>query len=114
LSQAQDSVDRRMIQEIQAGMEAVEAKDNFSVIYANRGGPYGSEVLPGVQQDSDAVWQTILRNNDDKSVGHDWYKATIAINAHPTEPWTAAAVRPDGSFGTTFTFGNNKNDDQDQ
>jgi hypothetical protein len=37
-------------------------------------------------------------------VGNDWYKATIAINAHPTEPWTAQAVKPDGSLGKKFTF----------
>ena len=102
LSQAQASVDRRMVHEIQAGISAIESKDDFRVIYANEGGPYGSEVLPAVQEASDAVW-----NNDvlpGKGVGQDWYKATIAINAHPTEPWTAQAVLPDGSLGVVFTF----------
>ena len=39
-----------------------------------------------------------------EEVGQDWYKATISIQAHPTKPWTARAVRPDGSLGTEFTF----------
>jgi hypothetical protein len=37
-------------------------------------------------------------------VGQDWYKATIRINAHSTVPWTAQAVKPDGSLGTEFAF----------
>lgn len=102
LSQAQESVDRRMVQEIQAGIKAVEAKDDFEVIYANAGGPYGSEVLPGVQEASDSVWNDVVLKGDE--VGQDWYKATIAINAHPTEPWTAQGVKPDGSLGKEFTF----------
>lgn len=106
LSQAQLSVDRRMVQEIQAGIQAVEAKDDFEVIYANAGGPYGSEVLPGVQEASDSVWNEEVLKGD--KVGQDWYKATIAINAHPTEPWTAQAVRPDGSLGTVFKFSNKR------
>lgn len=98
---AKQSVDRRMIQEIQAGAEAIKSGDPFDVVYTNEGGPYGSKVLAEVQKDSDKVWETeVLSGN----VGKDWYKATIAINAHPTEPWTAQAVRPDGSLGTEFTF----------
>eukprot|EP00797_Seminavis_robusta_P036249 Sro91_g047580.2 (394) ;mRNA; r:25729-26910 len=104
LAQAQESVDKRMISEIQAGIQALTDKDDFHIIYANAGGPYGSEVLPGVQTASDAVWNDIVLKN--KEVGQDWYKATIAITAHPTEPWTAQAVRPDGSLGTAFTFSN--------
>ena len=101
LSCAQQSVDRRMVEEIQAGARAVETGDAFSVVYTNQGGPYGSKVLPDVQRDSDKVWDTEVMSGN---VGKDWYKATIAINAHPTEPWTAQAVRPDGTLGTKFTF----------
>ncbi len=98
---AKQSVDRRMIQEIQDGVKAVKSENVFNIIYANAGGPYGSQVLEGVQKDSDKVWESqVLSGN----VGNDWYKATIAINAHATEPWTAQAVKPDGSHGTTFTF----------
>ena len=106
LSQAQDSVDRRMVQEIQTGIEAVQAKDDFKIIYANAGGPYGSEVLPGVQEASDSVWNDVVLKGQE--VGQDWYKATIAINAYPDKPWTAQAVRPDGSLGTLHTFSNKR------
>jgi hypothetical protein len=101
LACAMQSVDRRMIQEIQAGAKAVETGDPFDVVYTNEGGPYGSKVLEGVQKDSDKVWEEQVLVG---AVGKDWYKATIAIEAHPTEPWTAQAVRPDGSLGTKFTF----------
>jgi hypothetical protein len=98
---AQQSVDRRMIQEIQVGAKAVKTQNAFDIIYANAGGPYGSKVLPSVQRDSEDVWQNQVMKG---VVGNDWYKATIAINAHPTEPWTAQAVKPDGSLGKKFTF----------
>jgi len=102
LSYAQQSVDNRMVKEIEVGQEALESGDAFQIIYANAGGPYGSEVLPGVQTDSDRVWNESVLSGD---VGQDWYKATININAHPTgEPWTAQAVRPDGKLGTLFEF----------
>jgi hypothetical protein len=101
LACAQQSVDRRMIQEIQAGAKAIESGNAFDVVYTNEGGPYGSKVLAGVQKDSDHVWEEEVMSG---KVGQDWYKATIAINAHPTEPWTAQAVKPDGSLGTIFTF----------
>ncbi len=102
LSHAQTSVDNRMVREMKAGIDAIKAQDVFDIIYANAGGPYGSEGLPGVQEDSDRVWNEVVLKND--GVGQDWYKATIQINAHPTEPWTAQAVLPDGSFGTKFAF----------
>jgi hypothetical protein len=102
LSHAQTSVDNRMIGEIKTGIDAIESQDVFDIIYANVGGPYGSEVLPGVQADSDRVWNEVVLKND--GVGEDWYKATIQINAHPTEPWTAQAVLPSGGLGTAFPF----------
>jgi hypothetical protein len=101
LSCAQTSVDTRMVREIKTGITAIDNQDVFDIIYANAGGPYGSEVLPGVQQASDDVWDTQVMTG---AVGQDWYKATIAIHAHPTKPWTAQAVKPDGTLGTKFTF----------
>jgi hypothetical protein len=98
---AQQSVDRRMTEEIQVGAKAVKSQNASDIVYANAGGPYGSKVLPGVQRDSEKVWQNEVLTG---AVGSDWFKATIAINAHPTDPWTAQAVRPDGSLGTKFTF----------
>jgi len=102
---AKESVDQRMVQEIETGVAALEQRDVFAIIRANAGGPYGSEVLEGVQADSDRVWKEEVLSG---KVGQDWYKATIQINAHTTEPWTAQAVRPDGSLGTEFTFGPRK------
>jgi len=98
---AKGSVDRRMIQEIHDGIKALKSEDYFDVIYANAGGPYGSKVLEGVQTDSERVWEMeVLSGN----VGSDWYKATIAITADESGPWTAQAVKPDGTLGTKFTF----------
>jgi hypothetical protein len=102
LRHAQESVDKRMVHEIQTGIEALKKQDVFEIINANAGGPYGSEVLAGVQADSDRVWKDEVMSEG--GVGKDWYKATIQINAHATEPWTAQAVKPDGSLGTKFTF----------
>ena len=95
------SVDRRMTEEIQSGIKALKSDNVFDIIYANAGGPYGSQVLEGVQKDSEKVWKSeVLSGN----VGSDWYKAIIAINAHSSKPWTAQAVKPDGTLGTNFTF----------
>jgi hypothetical protein len=101
LTLAMSSVDQRMVREIQTGIQAVEKQDAFSVIYANAGGPYGSNVLSQIQQESDRVWNEQVLSG---KVGQDWYKATIQINAFEDKPWTAQAVRPDGSFGTEFAF----------
>jgi hypothetical protein len=107
LSHAKKSVDERMVREMMLGKEALESGDVVQVIYSNQGGPYGSEVLEGVQQDSDRVWNEIVMadNNDANAVGKDWFKATMQINAHSDKPWTIQAVRPDGSLGTEYAFG---------
>jgi len=101
LTCAQKSVDRRMIYEMRTGAKAIETGDVFDIVYTNQGGPYGSKVLKGVQRDSDKVWESQVLSG---AVGNDWYKATIAINAYQSEPWTAQAVKPDGSFGKKYTF----------
>lgn len=103
LRHAKESVDKRMAHEIKTGIEALKKKDVFEIINANAGGPYGSEVLAGVQADSDRVWKENVMA-EEAVVGRKWYKATIQINAHDTEPWTAQAVKPDGTLGTEFTF----------
>jgi hypothetical protein len=96
---AEKSVDQRMVDEIEGGIKALP--DAFKVIEANKGGPYGSEVLAGVQSDSDNVWETEVLSG---KVGSDWYKATIAIEGHDTKPWVALAVRPSGERGRAFDF----------
>lgn len=73
LSYAKESVDRRMIEEIQAGSSAVKSEDAFEVIYVNAGGPYGSKVLESVQTDSEKVWQEKVLKG---SVGGDWCKVS--------------------------------------
>jgi hypothetical protein len=122
LTQAQESVDQRMIREIEHGIQAVSSTTTtqhdtdtdtatgggnvvWDVIYTNQGGPYGSDVLPVVQQDSDQVWNDQVANPATATVGQDWYKATIQIHAHgAAQPWTARAVLPDGTLGTEFAF----------
>ncbi len=128
LSHAEGSVDRRMISEMEDGVKVLGFKNNSNgddnassssncssnngeinvrdLINVNAGGPYGSEVLKGIQTDSDAVWETILKNSNsaEKEVGHDWYKASIEIEASADRDWTAKAILPDGSNGKVFTF----------
>ncbi|KAL3771244.1 hypothetical protein ACHAWU_004244 [Discostella pseudostelligera] len=107
LSHAMDSVDARMVHEMKIGKMAVESEDVVEVIYANAGGPYGSEVLRGVQVDSDRVWEEVVtsRGDDGGGVGGGWYLATMRINASTEKPWTIQALRPDGKYGTEYTFG---------
>jgi len=116
LSHAESSVDRRMVREMEDGVKVLNGNngnDGINVrdlINVNAGGPYGSEVLVGIQRDSDAVWDEIMKNHDDsgfgeeKKVGHDWYKASIKINASTNRDWTARAMKPDGVDGQIFSF----------
>lgn len=101
LELAKASVDQRMVREIQLGAKALASNDAFEVVQANLGGPYGSQVLDQVLKDSDQVWEQQVLSG---KVGCDWYKATIRINAHADKPWTAQAVKPDGTRGKEYTF----------
>jgi len=124
LELAKKSVDKRMVGEIQSGIDAVPSvnyngsgvssgninKDSditttsvFDIINANVGGPYGSDVLEGIQEQSDRVWKECVLDSK-ATVGRDWYKATIQINAFEEKPWTAQAVCSDGSLGKEFEF----------
>jgi len=99
LSHAKRSVDQRMVREIKDGTQAQTVQQ---IIHANAGGPYGSSVLPGVQADSDRVWDQVVMTG---GVEPDWYKASIRIEGHATQPWTARAILPNGSQSdTTHTF----------
>jgi len=110
LSYAKTSVDTRMINEMKVGTLALTTGQVKDVIYANMGGPYGSEVLSSVQLDSNRVWNDVILKNNGVSVdgeggvGSDWYKATMQINAYSNKSWTIQAVQPDGSLGTEYTF----------
>lgn len=116
LSHAEDSVDRRMVKEMEDGVKVLNNINDGGVnvrdlINVNAGGPYGSEVLHGIQTDSNAVWETIVKKNNNEgeednvnTVGYDWYKASIKIDASANEDWTARAVLPNGEEGEVFTF----------
>ncbi len=112
LGRAEESVDKRMVREMEDGVKVLLQGGGVNVrdlIDVNAGGPYGSEVLSGIQKDSDAVWSSIIENqgsdNDEpKKVGHDWFKASIKINASANQDWTARAILPNGDEGEVFTF----------
>lgn len=112
LGRAEESVDKRMVREMEDGVKVLLQGGGVNVrdlIDVNAGGPYGSEVLSGIQKDSDAVWSSIIENqgsdNDEpKKVGHDWFKASIKINASANQDWTARAILPNGDEGQVFTF----------
>ena len=90
---AEESVDLRMTDEIKEGLDAIgdTSRDRArKVVYANKGGPYGSEVLKGVQSASDQVWlEKVLI---DGGVADSWYKAEIVIEGSKTEDWKAIGV----------------------
>jgi len=111
---AEKSVDVRMVKEMTSGgavmkqdVEGAEGSiDVRQLIRTNLGGPYGSEVLLGVQQDSDRVWEGNVVG-DGATVGADWYKACIQIDADAMDPekdWTANAIKEDGTSGASFAF----------
>ena len=112
LSFAENSVDTRMARELAAGAVAVGAGagsdgagsvDPRAVVAVNAGGPYGSEVLSGVQSDSDQVWAHVSGQGRQEEFG-SWLKARVAIGARSDGPWTARAVRPGGELGSVYEF----------
>ena len=93
------------------GAAALTKPDVAATIEANAGGPYGSGVLAAVQAASEKVWATVQGKGDTVEAGSEvddsWLKATIRINGHESERWTAHAVGVDGSIcGKTFVFDN--------
>jgi hypothetical protein len=94
---AQKTVDRRMRQEMMTGQCARVPEE---VVRVNQGGPYGSDVLPDVQFESENVWKQV----ETGAIATDWLKATIYIDANDKEPWTARALRPDGTHGKVYAY----------
>ena len=94
---ARKSVDRRMREEIIAGQESKRPEE---IVKVNQGGPYGSEVLAAVQSESEDVWKQV----ENGVIAKDWLKATINIEANSEAPWTARAIRPDGTYGKVYAF----------
>jgi len=124
---AEDSVDKRMVKEMKNGIGVLEGGDGSKedmvreMVRANLGGPYGSEVLKGVQEDSDRVWETKVVGDSlsPGEVGGDWYRACIEIRTNTEqdatdgggvtknkdEGWTANAISGnDGSQGKIYDF----------
>ena len=100
IKHAERSVDKRMIEEMRQGKVSLQAESGvLSQIRANAGGPYGSQQLKSVQQDSDTVLNKILTGQS--NVGKDWFKARILICASEDSPWTAQA---DTKGSTMFPF----------
>jgi len=99
---AEKSVDTRMAREMKDGQGVVSRGANpREIIGVNAGGPYGSEVLKGVQSDSDKTWESVLKG----AAGKSWYKASIHITAHATEGWSVQAIdRATGAAGVAHSF----------
>jgi len=93
---AERSVDNRMSNEMRAGSDIIANNlmvDAKSLTYVNAGGPYGSEVLAGVQADSDKVWNQVINRQD------NWMKASILINgSQDPANWSVQAILPDGTL----------------
>jgi hypothetical protein len=58
------------------------------------------------QSYSDRVWKEVVTSGGERGgVGGGRYSATIRISASTEKPWTIQALRPDGEYGTEYTFG---------
>jgi hypothetical protein len=120
LSFAEQSVDIRMADEIKRGKEALLGDEDEimsttvkRVVDVNAGGPYGSEVLKGVQADSTRVWNEVWskhdgdgdnKSEDSPSVSDGWYQACFEISGVESKPWTAESIFPNGKKGSKFEF----------
>jgi hypothetical protein len=96
---AEQSVDRRMRQEMIDGVSALRGVTHLTeevigrIISVNTGGPYGSEVLQGVQTESNKVMNRIFEDHFNDEVNDefdDWYMARIHIRASEAG-WTACS-----------------------
>ena len=96
---AEKSVDKRMLDEIQRGFSAAsQGVDAKEIVKINAGGPYGSEVLKGVQADSDRVWDIVKKENR-----KDWYYACIEVRGDEDQSkWFANAILPNGKSSKTL------------
>ena len=88
---------------MEAGRSVIAGSDVDikAVTNVNLGGPYGSEVLKGVKEDSERVWEEVSTGKK-SDVGKGWYLAPIYITARgETEGgWTAKG----GESGKEFPF----------
>uniref|UniRef100_A0A7S2UUP8 Uncharacterized protein n=1 Tax=Fibrocapsa japonica TaxID=94617 RepID=A0A7S2UUP8_9STRA len=105
ISFAEQSVDRRMLKEMEDGKAALDSDTGaLSLIKANAGGPYGSAVLKGVEAASKKVWEEVVAGTaGGGEVGKSWYKASLCIDGHATDDWTVRAA--DSVSSESFKFG---------
>ena len=112
---AEKSVDRRMKEEMSNGVTALASCTGplneevmKRVIAVNAGGPYGSNVLRQVQQDSDAVMHNIFEKEGYDEVEDEfssWFKARICIHASDSV-WSASAYTSSNVAQERFKFEN--------
>ena len=126
IAAGEESVDRRMADEMAAGRAALaKGAPPRETLLINAGGPYGSDVLRGVQAAADKVWKTIEDGSVD--AGKTWLRANIAIqtarggsaaggsggnggsggsvaSCGTNRQWTATPILPGGSMGAMFSF----------
>lgn len=92
---AEASVDTRMLGEMRDGQAALrQSAAARELVSVNAGGPYGSKALAGVQADSDARWQEVLRGE----LAQSWHRAVFSITARADGDWTAQAKGADEAF----------------
>lgn len=92
---AEASVDTRMLGEMRDGQAALkQSAAARQLVNINAGGPYGSKALAGVQADSDARWEEVLRGDLAKS----WHRAVFSITARADAEWTVQAKGADETF----------------
>jgi hypothetical protein len=97
VSFAEEAVNTRMLSEMEAGYQLMNGPSSSSsvdvhdIINVNQGGSQSSKVLRKVQEDSNNMWNKVK----DGEFITDWFKASITVNAHKSEPWTASATSDD-------------------
>lgn len=107
ISFAERSVDTRMQGEMARGTTAVSKDATVrDVINCNAGGPYGSAVLKGVQEDSDKVWELINSDSDVAAKYKHWHKASLKVNAVDEQKgdWSVVAMQDGHPCSEPFPF----------
>ena len=116
---AKQSVDRRMVMEMERGFDTIRSMHNVNeehirnIISVNCGGPYGSNMLADVLRESDEVMSKVFcpgncaesEEEDDRYAS--WFKARVRINASESG-WYACSLSSEGKELKRFPFEANK------
>eukprot|EP00041_Stephanoeca_diplocostata_P021411 m.498785 g.498785 ORF g.498785 m.498785 type:complete len:154 (-) comp21822_c0_seq59:143-604(-) len=108
LDQVQEASDR-VWSDVWEDVTRVRLKHKETASSSSDTTPTGRLLAHGTSTDRTTTEATVTPTErkpdaDTCTVGHDWYRACIAVTAHATQPWTARAVRADGSLGREFEF----------